>query len=133
MVLGLCVQFESVLDVDMCCVYFGQVMFYLMVSDCGGMVSFGNNFDGMWLDKFLLCCWILWLGVRVVVIGGQLLVIGDLFVFVVQVVVVCCVVGEVMIDYVVEDGQLVLLLLLVCCNLLLLLLFVLVYLVVFDV
>jgi hypothetical protein len=99
------VQPESVLDADTRRAYFGQVMFHLMASDCGGMVSFGNNPDGMRLDKPLPRCRTLRPGARVAAIGGQSLATGDPLALAAQVAAACRAAGEVTIDYAAEDGQ----------------------------
>ncbi|MGN6227222.1 MAG: hypothetical protein ACTHNM_07305 [Dyella sp.] len=103
--LGLRVQPESVLDADTRRAYLGQVMFHLMASDCGGMVSFGNNPDGMRLDKPLPRCRTLRPGARVAAIGGQSLATGDPLALAAQVAAACRAAGEVTIDYAAEDGQ----------------------------
>ncbi|MFK2902463.1 hypothetical protein ISP17_00695 [Dyella ginsengisoli] len=103
--LGVRVQHETVLDADTRRAYLGKVMFHLMASDCGGMVSFGNNPDGIRLDQPLPRCKALRPGAKVVSIGGRSLAQGDPLAIVAQVAATCRSRGDVVIGYAAEDGK----------------------------
>jgi hypothetical protein len=103
--LGLRVQDETVLDADTRRAYLGKVMFHLMASDCGGMVSFGNNPDGIRLDRPLPRCHTLRPGARVMAISGLSLTQADPLAIVARVAATCRARGEVSIGYAAEDGK----------------------------
>ena len=103
--LGLHVRPETTLEPDTRRAYMGKVMAHLMAEDCGGMVSFWNNLDGIRLDRPLPRCHVLQPGALVTSILGEPLAQADPIALARRVRAVCIGAGEVPVGYAAEDGR----------------------------